>query len=82
MCPVYVWERVADMDDGIGLSAQALVAAHGAGAVQHLIDRIVIAVRAQDEVAIAQLNTQLQDVNALLQQQANRRKYGGDGPAA
>lgn len=66
------------MDDQIRERVEALVEAHGAGAVQHLIDQIVIAVRAQDEAAIALLEKQLQDVNVLLAERANRRKYGGD----
>lgn len=70
------------MDDRIRESTEALVAAHGEGAVQHLIDRIVIAVRTQDEAAITLLDQQLRDVEALLEEQANRRKYGGNGHGA
>lgn len=70
------------MDDGIKESAEALVATYGEGAVQHLIDQIVIAVRTQDEAEITRLDQQLRDVEALLREQANRRKYGGDGHAA
>ena len=69
------------MDDRIREHAEALIAAHGAGAVQHLIDQVVIAVRAQDETAITQLDKQLQAVDAVLQEQAHRRKFGGNGHA-
>ena len=65
------------MPDGAMDHARALVAEHGRGAIQHLIDMIIPAVRAQDETAITLLDRQLRYVDQLLAEQERTRRFGG-----
>ena len=61
--------------------ARTLVAEHGRGAIQHLIDLIIPAVRTQDEAAITLLDKQLRYVDQLLEEQERARRFGAP-PAA
>jgi hypothetical protein len=64
------------MPDDAMEHARALVTEHGRGAIQHLIDLIIPAVRAQDETAISLLDRQLRYVDKLLEEQERERRFG------